>query len=147
MPNIKILDILIINCNTIGTQEADQSTKCNTNTDNGQGSVVEQLYTDPRQEADRPEKCYTDKGSSNSKCINIDKPVGNNNKINHFHPGPNQENDKKVSTEITQQLQRDFKNVFNGIGCFDETFLLQVKPDSKPYQVPKMCSLCPVNAF
>ena len=43
----------------------------------------------------------------------------NSNEINCFLPGPNQENDKKVSAEITQQPQRGFKNVFNGIGCFD----------------------------
>ena len=32
-----------------------------------------------------------------------------------------------------------FDNVFNGIGCFEGTFLLQIKPDSKPYQVPPRC--------
>ena len=41
------------------------------------------------------------------------------NTMNYFHPGPNQDNDKTVSAEITQQLQRDFKDVFNGIGYFD----------------------------
>ena len=57
------------------------------------------------------------------------------NKINYFLPGPSQDNDKRVSAEIIQQLQRDFKDVFTGIGCFDGTFSLQVKLDSKPYQV------------
>ena len=28
---------------------------------------------------------------------------------------------------------------FNGKGCFNGTFSLQVKPDSKPYQVPPRC--------
>ena len=32
-----------------------------------------------------------------------------------------------------------FDNVFNGIGCFKGTFSLQLKPDSKPYQVPPRC--------
>ena len=41
-----------------------------------------------------------------------------------------------VSAEITQQLQREFKDVFDGIGCFNGTFSLQVQPDRKPYQVP-----------
>ena len=58
------------------------------------------------------------------------------NTINYFLPGPNQDNDKTVSAETTQQLQRDFKDVFTGIGCFDGMFSLQVKPDCKPYQVP-----------
>ena len=29
-----------------------------------------------------------------------------------------------------------FDNVFNDTGCFEGTFLLQLKPDSKPYQAP-----------
>ena len=32
-----------------------------------------------------------------------------------------------------------FNNVFNGIGCFEGTFLLRLKPDSRPYQVPPGC--------
>ena len=54
--NIEILDILTVNYKTVGTQEPDQATKCSTNKDIGQHSVDEQLYTNPRQEADRPEK-------------------------------------------------------------------------------------------
>ena len=29
-----------------------------------------------------------------------------------------------------------FNNAFNGIGCFEGTFSLQLKPDNKPYQGP-----------
>ena len=58
------------------------------------------------------------------------------NTVAHFLPGPNYDSDKKKSAEITQQLQRDFEDVFNGIGCFDGTSLLQLKPDSKSYQTP-----------
>ena len=58
------------------------------------------------------------------------------NRINYFLWGQNQDNNKIVSAEITQQWQRDFKDIFTEIGCFDETLSLQVKPDSKPYQVP-----------
>ena len=36
------------------------------------------------------------------------------NTINYFLLGPNQDNDKRVRAEITQQLQRDFKDVFTG---------------------------------
>ena len=32
-----------------------------------------------------------------------------------------------------------FDNVFNGIGCFEGTFSLQLTPDSKPYQAPPRC--------
>ena len=30
-------------------------------------------------------------------------------------------------------------DVFNGIGCFEGIFSLQLKPDSKPYQAPLRC--------
>ena len=61
------------------------------------------------------------------------------NKINYSHPGPSKDSNKRVRAEITQQLQRHFKDVFTGIGCFDGTYSLQVKLDSKPYQVPPRC--------
>ena len=41
--------------------------------------------------------------------------------------------------KITQHIQRYFKDVFNGIRCFDGTFPLKVKPDSKTYQAPQRC--------
>ena len=37
---------------------------------------------------------------------------------------------------MTQKIHNTYGNVFNGIGCFEGTVLLQLKPDSKPYQVP-----------
>ena len=46
---------------------------------------------------------------------------------------------RKGSAEIIQQLHKDFEDVFNDIGCFDGTLSLQLKPDSKPYQVPLRC--------
>ena len=61
-----------------------------------------------------------------------------NSRINYFLSHSNQDNDKWASTEITEQLQRDFKDVFTGIGCFG-TFSLHLKPHSKPYQVPPAC--------
>ena len=51
----------------------------------------------------------------------------NSNEINYFLSGPNQENDKKVTAEITQQLHEILKMAFNGIGCFEGTFSLWVK--------------------
>ena len=50
--------------------------------------------------------------------------------------GLSKKSDKKASTEITKQLQKEFEDVFTGIGCFDGTFSFKVKPDSKQYQVP-----------
>ena len=62
-----------------------------------------------------------------------------NSKVKYFLPGPNQDNDKRVSTEITQHLQTDFKDVFSSIWCFDGQLSLQVKPDSKSYQASSLC--------
>ena len=47
-----------------------------------------------------------------------------------------QETDKKASAELTQQLHREFKDVFIGIRCFNGTLSLKIKPESKPIQVP-----------
>ena len=33
-------------------------------------------------------------------------------------------------------MHKDYDDVFNGIGCFEGTFSLQLKADSKPYQAP-----------
>ena len=44
-----------------------------------------------------------------------------------------------MNAEATHQLHKEFEDVFNGIGCFDGTFLLQLNPDRKPYQVPLRC--------
>ena len=37
---------------------------------------------------------------------------------------------------MTQKIHNTYGNVFNGIGCFEGMFSLQLKPNSKPYQVP-----------
>ena len=47
-----------------------------------------------------------------------------------------------MSAEITQQLQRDFEDAFNGTGCFDGTFLLQLKSDSRMHKVPPRNVTC-----
>ena len=61
--------------------------------------------------------------------------IDNNNiKIYHFLPGPNQDADRKASAKVTDQLQKEYKDIFTGKGCFNGIFPLQVKPNSKQYQ-------------
>ena len=137
MPDIDMLNIIHMNCNRIDTQETDRANNCSTNATIHQDSGHRQNYTIMMQEADRGEKCYANTDNI-LKCGNKERPTvfdKEPNMINYFLPGPNQDNDKGVSAEITQQLQRYFKDVFTGIGCFDGTFSFQVKPYSKPYQV------------
>ena len=59
-----------------------------------------------------------------------------NDDVKYLLPGPCPESDRRASAEIPKQLQWDFEDVSNGIGCFDGMFSLQLKPDSKPYQAP-----------
>ena len=47
----------------------------------------------------------------NLKWNNTDKPPVNNNENSYILPDPNHDDNKRMSTEITRQLQRDFKNV------------------------------------
>ena len=75
---------------------------------------------------------YVISGMTNNEPVTIET----NNEIEYSLPGPNKENDKRVSTNITKQIQKELEEVFKGIGCFEGTFSLQVKLDSKPYQVP-----------
>ena len=43
---------------------------------------------------------------------------------------------KEKSSDLLQKIHNTFGDVFNGIGCLKGTFSLQLKPDSRPYQVP-----------
>ena len=55
-----------------------------------------------------------------SKSDNTDKPMVKNklsNTKDYFLHGSNHDNDKGVSAEITQQLQRDFKDILMEFGA------------------------------
>ena len=56
--------------------------------------------------------------------------------INYFASSSNIDADKRKSIEMTQIIHDKLGDVFNGIGCFKGTFSLQLKPDSRAYQVP-----------
>ena len=136
IPDIGALNIIKINCNTIDTDGKDSADNCSTNTAIHHSYKHVQHYTNMMQDVDRAEKSCTNIDAI-SKFKNKDKTMIINkepNTISYFLPGSNQDNDKRVSAEITQQLQKEFKDMFNGIGCIDGTFSLQIKPGSKPYQ-------------
>ena len=56
--------------------------------------------------------------------------------INYFYSLNNVDADKRSSIAMMQKIHTRFGDVFNGIGCFEGTISLQLKPDSKPYQAP-----------
>ena len=64
-----------------------------------------------------------------------------NGKINYFLPGPSQEADMKANRKKLHSTYKGnlFKDIYKGIGCFDGVFSLQVKVNSKPYQVLSRC--------
>ena len=66
-------------------------------------------------------------GSSNNTNINT--------LTNYFLSSPNMDIGKRKSIGVTQK-HNVFDNVFNGSGCFEGTFSVQLKPNSKPYQAP-----------
>ena len=74
------------------------------------------------QETLEVEKCYTNKTSisKSTEAMNDNtKPMvrtEDNNSARYF------------IAESTQQIHKDFDDVFNGIGCFEGTFSLQLKP-------------------
>ena len=65
-----------------------------------------------------------------------------NKSINYFFSSNNIDADKRKSSAMMQKIHDAFGNIFNGIGCFRGTFSLQLKLDSKPYQVLSIaCSI------
>ena len=56
--------------------------------------------------------------------------------IDYFYSSQDTSGDRKDSAIMTKKVHDKFSDVFNGIGCFEGTFSLQLKLDSKPYQAP-----------
>ena len=89
MPDIETLGILTINCNKIEMKEAVGLETCKTNMS---------------QEINATEKSYTNTDTI-SKFENEDKSMvtdNDNNGVKYFLPGPNSNNHKWASTEITK---------------------------------------------
>ena len=90
-----------------------------------------------KQETSGAEKYCTNKDSISNSTNNNTKPMAEakaNKSTEYFLAGPTYDSNKRKSVESTQQIHKDFDDIFNGIGCFEGTFSLQLKPDSKPYQ-------------
>ena len=117
MPDIDALNIIKINIHTIGAEQT-----CGANMHTVQRD-------DPKQETVRAEKCYTNTDSI-SRSNNKTKPMVKSKlskTIEYFLSGLSYDSDKKRNAETTEQLYKHFEDVFNGIGCFDGTFSLQLK--------------------
>ena len=120
MPDATSLSIIKININSIQAEIAE-------------------FKTGNKQEMQGGTKCYTnmdidDINKQDASGQNDQKSV--NKPINYFFSSNNTDADKRKSSKMTQEIHDRFGDVFNGIGCFEGTFSLQLKPDSKPYQAP-----------
>ena len=134
MPDLETLYVLTVNCNTLGmhTQREEIHNKVETK----QHNKIEnkQQCINNMQEMGELVKynIYTDSiPNSNSR----DNPMvidDNNSKINYFLPGPN----KKLIRKFMQKSCNSYID-FMGIECFNCTFSLQTKPNSKLLPDPK----------
>ena len=91
------------------------------------------------QEKDGRWKCCINTDSISKSGNNSKKSMVKNNPgkpTNYFIAGPSCESVKRKSAESTQQIHKEFEDVLNSIGCFRGTFSLQLKTNSKLYQVP-----------
>ena len=94
MPDIETLDILTINCNTIGTHKlSGQATSKQTD---------ESSYTNKTQNTEPQRQCNTNTDISISMNANPTVTDNNSRKINYFLPGPSQYADRRASAKITQ---------------------------------------------
>ena len=127
MPDIDAFNLLKINIHAIGTEQTRGNDNCCANMNPRQGD-------DPMQETVKAEKCCTNIDGI-SKSNSSMKPMVKSRLFDtkeYFLSGLSYDSDKKRSSETIQQLHKELDNVFNGIGCFDGPFSLQLKPDSKP---------------
>ena len=128
MPDFKLLSILTISCNTIGTEGEDRDVNCSKNRHHTHDVGSEQCcaYTGPKGAVKEP-YCYTNTGeNSNLNNSNALTSMVKNNDVKYFLPGPSQESNRRGSAEI----KNNYKGIFrclNGIGCFDGMFLFAAK--------------------
>ena len=105
MLDIKLLNILTISCNTIGTEREDRDTNCRHSThDAGSGQCC--ANTGPEMSCTRTNSntyCYVNTGSnSNLNSSNAFTPTVKHNAAEYFLPGSSQESDSRASPKITE---------------------------------------------
>ena len=134
MPDTDTLQIIDINIDSIDAEDVGNSEQ-NINT-----GTTQEFNT--KQETNGPAKCCANTDSISKSTNNSTKSMVNTNAnkpTKYFLLGPSSDTDKRKSAELTQQINKEFTYVFNGIGWFEGTFSLQLKLDSRPYQAPPRC--------
>ena len=119
MPDIAALKLININIDSIHAETAEYKTNTEQET-----HVVKEGCAN------------TDADSKTKQGANSQNGQNNANKpFNYFFLSSNADADERKSSDLMQKIHNTFGDVFNGIGCFKGTFSLQLKPDSKSYQV------------
>ena len=120
MPDATFLDLIKVNIDSIQVEMSKGKTnnkqEMQTNADS---------CTNMKRDAINKQDANIQKGQ--------DMPI---NPINYFASSSNIDADKRKSIKMTQIIHDKFGDVFNGTGCFKDTFSLQLIPDSRPYQAP-----------
>ena len=134
-----MLDTAALNINNVNIdsieEECTLKENCNTN-------ISDTKMSNIKWETHGAKESYTNTNEDLKNTNNVNGLDGNTNTntlTNCFLSSPNIDIDKSKSVKLTQQIYNVFDNVFNGIGYFEGTFALQLKPDSKPYQAPPRC--------
>ena len=126
IPDTAALNIINLNIDSIQAEIAS----CKTNREQEMHAMAEGCTN-------------TDEGEINKQDTNgqNDQNISNNsnNSVNYFFFSSNTVADKRQSSKMTQKIHNRFGNVFNDTWCFEGTFSLQLKPNSKPYKAPQTC--------
>ena len=123
MPDTAALKLININIGSIQTEVVE----CKTNTEQEMHGVEEGCAN---MDADLKTKQDANGQDGQNNAIK---------QINYFFLSSNVDAHKRESSQLMWEIHNTFGDVFNGIGCFEGTFSLQLKPDSKPHQVPPRC--------
>ena len=121
MPDVAVLNIININTDSIQKEIRN----CKANRGQEMHAVTEDCTNKDAQSAVKQD----DNGQQHHSQANK--------LINYFYSSNNTVADKGKRSAMTQRIHETFGNIFNGSGCFKGTFSLQLKPDSKQYQVPQ----------
>ena len=131
MPDMVVFNLINLNIDSIEAITA----KCKTNKEQKALTGIEgctNKKTTCNKGCRNNSTSVDNKQDTNSHSQPSDKHIS----INYFHSLNNIDAEKRSSIAMTQSIHSRFGNIFNGIGCFKGTFSLQLKPDSKPYQIP-----------
>ena len=110
MPDTDVLNIIKINIDSISAKDAtDRNEWC--------ANMHTVWASKPKQETGRAEKCYTSIDNISKSTDNKTKAMVNTkpHKTTEYSlSGPNYESDRKKTADATQQMCKDFDDVFKG---------------------------------